>query len=79
MPRFPKNRIERACQRAIRYNAVNYRTIKIILDKKLDEQPLPDINIALTSSPKPLIHENIRGAEYYDQHYLVMFIHIVKR
>jgi transposase len=61
--RFPKERIERACQRAIRYNAVNYRTIRTILDKKLDEQPLPE------SSPATVLiqHENIRGAQYYGE------------
>jgi hypothetical protein len=61
--RFPRERIERACQRAIRYNAVNYRTIRTILEKKIDEQPLPD-----TSPATVLIqHENIRGAQYYGE------------
>jgi hypothetical protein len=64
-PRFPRERIERACQRAIRYNAVNYRTIKTILDKKLDEQPLPDISSIGLPTSAPLQHENLRGAEYY--------------
>jgi transposase len=64
-PRFPRERIERACQRAIRYNAVNYRTIKTILDKKLDEQPLPDVHNSGLPTSAPLQHENLRGAEYY--------------
>ena len=64
-PRFPKQRIERACQRAIRYNAVNYRTIRTILDKKLDEQPLPDVINAASLASAPPQHENIRGAQYY--------------
>jgi transposase len=64
--KFPKERIERACQRAIRYNAANYRTIKTILDKKLDEQPLPECASLSSAAIMPLEHENIRGAQYYE-------------
>jgi transposase len=64
-PRFPKERIERACQRAIRYKAVTYRTIRTILDKKLDEQPFPECTLSSLPTTTPLDHENLRGAQYY--------------
>jgi transposase len=56
---YPKERLERACQRALEHHGSNYYTIEKILKNKLDEQPEPE--------PVHLIpeHENIRGAASY--------------
>lgn len=59
------DRLEKACQRALHFRAVTYRTLKAILDQHLDKQtflPLP------TTNQDPVLHENIRGPEYYLNH-----------
>jgi len=60
---YGKERLERACRRAVRLGTCNYRSIKSILMTGLDRQPL-----AAVSPPPPAIaHPNVRGAEYYQQ------------
>lgn len=57
---YGAQRVEAACQRALAIEAYTYRSVKSILDNKLDQAP--------TSRPKdgpPLIHANIRGPRYY--------------
>jgi transposase len=59
------DRLERACQRALHFKTVSYRTLKAILDQHLDKQtflPLPEQNY------EPIFHENIRGPQYYPNH-----------
>ncbi len=54
-----KERLERACERALCYQSVSYRVIRSILDRGLDtvaDQPAP---VLVT------LHENIRGASAY--------------
>jgi transposase len=60
---FTPRRLERACQRAVYFKAVNYRSIKAILDQHLDEQLLLMLN--RPDEPPPVVHENIRGPNYY--------------
>ena len=53
-------RIEAACARAMRVNAFSYQSVKAILKNGLDAQRLEEpTNLALP------LHENIRGAKYY--------------
>ena len=59
--RYTKERLEAACKRALTIKGVNYRSIKSILENNLDQKPLPQQPELL-----PVTHENIRGAEYYD-------------
>ena len=55
-------RLEQACQRALLLEVCSYRSIKSILDTKLETQPLP----AQPASPVALVtHDNLRGAPYY--------------
>ena len=54
-------RLEAACARATALNAISYASIESILKKRLDETPLPTI----VQSTLPLVHANLRGAEYY--------------
>lgn len=53
-------RLEAACQRALHFDTVSYRSIESILDKRLESQPLQgDLG---WSSPT---HENVRGQNYF--------------
>ena len=54
-----KERLERACDRALSYQSVSYKVIRSILDRGLDslpEQPLTPVIVS---------HENLRGAGAY--------------
>lgn len=59
--RFGKLRLEAACQRALALSAPTRRSVLSILEKGLDQQPLPE-PIAEAQLPD---HENIRGSAYY--------------
>jgi transposase len=59
---YGPERLEAACARALHYQAMSYTSVKSILQKSLDREPLRD-NEAVSPSPD---HPNIRGAEYYD-------------
>jgi transposase len=58
---FGPERLEAACARALAIQAPSYRSVKSILEKELDQQPLPE--------PAPeraaIEHPNIRGPEYF--------------
>jgi transposase len=54
-------RLEAACQRALHFGTVSYRSIESILDKRLEAQPL-DLPTPW-SSPA---HENVRGQQYFE-------------
>ena len=62
--KYSPQRLEAACQRAHRINAMTYKSINSILRNSLDKVPLEpsdaDDQIAL-----PLEHDNVRGADYY--------------
>jgi transposase len=58
-----RDRLENACQRALYYASYGYRVIKIILENKLDMEPLPsDTDLKGYHIGD---HENIRGSSYY--------------
>lgn len=57
---YGKDRIEKACQRALAYNAISYHSLKSILERNLDQQPQNN-----TKSLTIPMHENIRGPQYY--------------
>jgi transposase len=57
---YPDQRIENACQRALMINGCSYPSIKSILEKGLDQMnPEPD------QEERPIIHQNIRGKDYF--------------
>ena len=60
---YGQERLERACQRAVRLETCSYRSIKSILTTGLDRQPLPGVPPLLSA----IAHSNVRGAEYYQQ------------
>lgn len=53
-------RLEAACRRALHHATCSYRSIKSILQNRLDEQPLEQ-DLPLVSPA----HENVRGGQYY--------------
>ena len=53
-------RLNRACKRAYKYGNPNYRTVKNILEKGLD-----NIEEEQTESNVLPLHENVRGEAYY--------------
>ncbi len=60
--KYTPERLENACKRAIKYRAISYQSVKSILEKGLDKEPLEEVN-----EYYPLQHQNIRGAEYYKE------------
>ena len=59
--RYTKERLEAACERAVIIKGTSYKSIKSILENKLDQKPLPQQINLLT-----VAHENIRGTDYYN-------------
>jgi transposase len=59
--RYGPERTEAACARALHLRSFSYRSVKSILERSLDTQPLPG---APPSRTHPN-HHNVRGAHYY--------------
>lgn len=59
---YGDERLEAACQRALRLGTTNYKSLQSILKTGLDRQALPEADEV---TPEPIAHPNIRGAGYY--------------
>jgi transposase len=59
--RYPHDRVERACARALTYHALSYRSVEAILKNNLDRL---DEGTPAARRPLPR-HANIRGSGYY--------------
>jgi hypothetical protein len=59
---YGKERLESACRRAGLSGAFSYQSVKSILEKNLDQQPLVPLSFKSAG-----YHENVRGARYYSQ------------
>lgn len=59
--RYSTLRLEAASRRAISTGACSYPSVKSILERSLDRQPLE-----MPPPSPPLAHENLRGASYFD-------------
>jgi len=65
--RYGHERLERACARALRAGATQYKNVKSILEKGLDQlDELPSLDTP-EPAPVPEPHENVRGANYFDK------------
>jgi hypothetical protein len=60
--RYPAERVEAACARALAVNACSYKSVKSILETGLDHQSVED---SKTSDAHRIMHANVRGAAYY--------------
>lgn len=59
---YSKERLEAACERALAIGACRYRSIRSILERGLDRQPLAE------NGAHPTIkHANLRGGAYYNE------------
>lgn len=61
--KYSNQRLEKACGRALQYGKYSYRTIEYILLKKLDQLEEQDQTKSQMELP---LHDNIRGAQYYE-------------
>ena len=61
--RYDPERLERACQRALRIGGHSYKSVKSILERGLEAQPVQEASTG--QSPAPVSHGNIRGKDYY--------------
>jgi transposase len=59
---YSRERLEAACTRAIAIGGCSYRSVKSILEKGLDKEPLPET----AASDREIKHDNIRGRGYYN-------------
>jgi transposase len=62
--RYDPQRLENACERALRIKGYSYKSVKSILKNGLDRQPLLFDEADQTPPPD---HQNIRGKQYYQQ------------
>lgn len=62
--KYSKHRLEKACARALLYQATSYRLICTILEKELDRLEI-DTSLGAGREEKIILHENIRGAHAY--------------
>jgi transposase len=60
--RYPAERVEAACARALAVKAYSYRSVKSILETGLDREPLEE---GKTHDAHRLLHPNVRGSAYY--------------
>jgi transposase len=59
--RYSNERVEAAAVRALATGACSYQSVKSMLERGLDRQPLE-----IAASRPPLAHDNLRGATYFD-------------
>lgn len=60
--KYGSKRIEDAALRALSTDVATYKSVEAILKNGLDRIPVP----APTQQRPPIVHDNIRGADYYD-------------
>lgn len=58
---YGEQRLEAACERALHFNTLSYRSMESILKNGLDQRP----PAAKSDDGNPVQHSNIRGADYY--------------
>lgn len=61
--KYGKERLIKACERAMVLRSASYNTVKMILENKTENAPLPQESLPF--APTLSRHENIRGAIYY--------------
>ena len=59
---FTSARLEAACTRAVAIQSLTYRSVDSILKNGLDRQQI----LPATAPSAPPLHDNIRGAEYFN-------------
>ena len=62
--KYPKERVEKAAERALYFGNLTCKAMKAILEQGLEEQT---ISQKQHQNKKSVLHENIRGQEYYNK------------
>jgi DNA-binding ferritin-like protein len=62
--RYSKEQVEAAAERAVTLGAYSYQSVKSILKTEIGQL---ELQLDISETPA-LIHENIRGAAYYQNH-----------
>ncbi len=62
--KYPKQRVEKAAQRALYFGNLTCKAMKAILEQGLEVKAIPQKQ---NQNKKALLHENIRGQEYYNK------------
>jgi transposase len=65
--RYGQQRLEAACRRAVAVGARSYKSVALTLSKGLDSQPLPKKPGENDTPLLSIVHENIRGPDYYKE------------
>ena len=61
--RYDPQRLENACRRALGIRGYSYSSVRSILERGLDREPLSEHRAE--EQPLPIFHGNIRGKDYY--------------
>jgi len=61
--KYGSERLDRACRRGVELGAFSYRSVKSTLEKNLDQEPLTVTETVTTEVRR--LHDNVRGATYY--------------
>ena len=64
--RYDPERLENACRRALAIGGYSYKSVKSILERGLDTQPLEQQEEKNRPSQLELLHGNVRGNHYYN-------------
>lgn len=59
--RYEPSRLERAAERSLAFGGASYKSVSHVLKAGLDREALPPARLR----PEPLLHENLRGADYF--------------
>lgn len=59
--KYGVERLNNACQRALHFRAISFKSVKSILEKGLDKQPIEE-----KTEQSPLWHQNVRGPSIAD-------------
>lgn len=62
---YGNSRLEHACARAIALGSLRRHSVASMLQKGLENAPLPAVNSSSANTTPSLLHDNIRGAMYY--------------
>jgi transposase len=57
-------RLEAAAARALHFGAYSFASVDFILRHHLENEPLP--GVAVAAQPAAILHQNIRGAAYFE-------------
>ena len=62
--KYGKDRLEAACHRATYIGGMHYKNIASILSNSMDKVPIDSAETE-PKSTLPLMHDNVRGSDYY--------------